>query len=61
MCDQREQNTDLLEKSRDLQEQNRDLKELVDRMEKEINVRMWDCSVWFTAWSQLAVLQYEVE
>ena len=37
---QRDQNTDLHEKSRDLEEENRDLKELIDQMEKEINVRL---------------------
>ena len=45
LSDQREQNTGLEEKSRDLQEENRELKELVDQMDKEINVRTWDLSI----------------
>ena len=40
LSDQREQNTGLQEKSRDMQDENRELKELVDEMEKEINVRI---------------------
>ena len=43
LCDQREQNTCLQEESRDLEEENRELKELVDQMEKEINVRTRNC------------------